>query len=77
MMGFEIARVVAVIVLLGVAAVLTTPKGRLPLALRGICRIMKRDCGENAAETLAKVPPARRMSALLLVIAAIALALVK
>lgn len=38
-----IAKIVLVVALLGVAATLATPKGRLPLALRGLKRILDRD----------------------------------
>jgi len=41
--------VVLVIALLGAAAALATPPGRLPLALRGVYRIMRKDRGESAA----------------------------
>lgn len=42
-MVFEIFRMVLVIVLLGVAAAILTPKGRVPLALRGILRTVASD----------------------------------
>ena len=38
--------VVLVIALLGAAAALATPPGRLPLALRGVYRVLKKDRGE-------------------------------
>ena len=41
--ALQIARLAAVIVLLVAAALVATPKGRLPLALRGIMRTMRRD----------------------------------
>ncbi len=43
--GFQIARLVAVVLLVGGAAALATPPGRLPLALRGVMRILHRDRG--------------------------------
>ena len=45
----ELVIVVLVIALLGAAAALATPPGRLPLALRGVYRIMRKDRGESAA----------------------------
>jgi H+/Cl- antiporter ClcA len=72
----QIARVAAVIALLGIAAALATPKGRLPLALRGVLKVMRRDRGECAAQhPEARVPAWRRALAFLLVLAAAALAL--
>ena len=41
----EIVRLVAVMALVCVAAALATPKGRLPLALRGLSKILRRDAG--------------------------------
>jgi len=41
--GLQILRVVAVVGLIVGAAVLATPKGKLPLALRGVYRIVRRD----------------------------------
>ena len=75
-MCFEFIRVVAVIVLLVVAACLATPPGRLPLALRGIKRIMRKDAGDDAPQVEAKASHLRRLTAFLLVLAATALALV-
>ena len=40
-------RFVAVVALLGIAAVLAMEKGRLPLALRGIRKVMGRDAGSG------------------------------
>ena len=40
-MALQIARLVAVVALLCVAAAIATPKGRLPLALRGLERMLK------------------------------------
>ena len=72
----QIARVAAVIALLGTAAALATPKGRLPLALRGVLKVMRRDRGECAAQHPEERAPAwRRALAFLLVLAAVALAL--
>ena len=60
--------VVLVIALLGAAAALATPPGRLPLALRGVYRILKKDRGESAAPPSAGPAPLwRRILAFLLV----------
>ena len=40
-MVLQIARLVAVVALLCVAAAIATPKGRLPLALRGLAKMLK------------------------------------
>ena len=76
----EIARIIFVIALLGGAAALATPKGRLPLALRGVCRILRKDRGETAApadSSAAKVPLWRRLLAFVLVLIAVLTALVR
>ncbi len=65
-------RFVVVIALLGLAAALATPKGRLPLALRGIRRTLRRDAGAPAAEPSAAraVPLWKRLVAFALVLLA-------
>ncbi len=70
----RIAQVAAVIALLCFAAALATPPGRLPLALRGLQKILHKDGKVNAPPS-AKASPTRRFFAFLLVLAAIALAL--
>ena len=75
-MWFEFIRVLAVIALLIVAACLATPQGRLPLALRGIKRILNRDSGMVESSSSVPASPRRRFFAFLLVLAAVALALV-
>ena len=88
--AFQIVRIVAVMALVCVAAALATPKGRLPLALRGLAKML------NAAQSPSRrqepdgdprcrasrrggdgtVSAARRLLAFALVILAILLALV-
>ena len=75
-MYFEFARVVVVIALLIVAACLATPPGRVPLALRGIKRILNRDSGVAEDAGASSASPRRRFFAFLLVLSAAALALV-
>jgi hypothetical protein len=61
--------VILVIALLGAAAALATPPGRLPLALRGVYRIMRKDRGESAAPPSAGPAPLwRRILAFVLVV---------
>ena len=74
-MYFELFRVVAVIGLVVVAAALATPPGKLPLALRGIRRMLRRDLGESEMPAEAKAPVWRRALAFLLVLLAAAMAL--
>ena len=72
----QVARLVAVVALLVGAAILATPRGRLPLALRGVWRMMQKDRAANAAAPgEARVGAWRRLLAFLMVAAAIALAL--
>ena len=75
--AFQIVRICAVIALVCVAAALATPKGRLPLALRGLAKVL--DDGRAGSMT----PPRRfhrnrptRMLAFILVLLAILLALI-
>ena len=70
-----IARVILVIALLGVAAAIATPKGRLPLALRGVRTILRRDAGVPAETREEGVPRRRRLAAFALVLLAVVFAL--
>ena len=70
-MSGDLIIVVLIIALLGAAAALATPPGRLPLALRGVYRIMRKDRGESAAPPdSGPVPLWRRILAFLLVLIA-------
>ena len=71
-----IVAIVLVIALLCAAAALATPPGRIPLALRGVYRVMRKDRGESAALPKdAVVPLWRRLVAFVLVLLAVAVAL--
>ena len=68
--------VVLVVALLGAAAALATPPGRLPLALRGVCRMLRKDRGESAAPPDSGPAPLwRRVLAFILVVIAALLVL--
>ena len=68
-------RFVPVIALLCVAAALLTEKGRLPLALRGVRKILRRDAGPPAAPGEARgVPAWKRGLAVVLILRAFRLA---
>lgn len=69
-MTFQIIRIIAVVALLGVAAAILTPPGRLPLALRGLNNLLGRPVTDPAG---ASVSPRRRAFAFLLVLLALAL----
>ena len=84
-MLLQIARLVAVVALLCVAAALATPKGRLPLALRGLAKMVRRCEGEkergNEGSHPPTIPPShpsagKRLLAFVLVLLAILLALI-
>ena len=69
-MIFQIVRMVAVVALLGVAAAIATPRGRLPLALRGVNKLLGRPVGNPSGE---KAPLWKRLVALALVLVALVL----
>ena len=76
----EILRLVAVLALVCAAAALTTPKNRVPLALRGVLRILRKDralAGAAQDETPQPVSAARRLVGALLLLLALLLAFVK
>ena len=67
---FQIARICVVIALVCIAAAIATPKGRLPLALRGVAKLFRiSDEDQN-------VPTWKRLLAFVLVLLAILLALI-
>ena len=79
-MALQVARLAAVVALLCAAAAIATPKGRLPLALRGVAKLLARDRGQTQSAAvdcrrLQSVPAGRRFLAFLLVLLAILLAL--
>lgn len=78
-MALQIIRLVLIIALLGAAAAIATPKGRLPLALRGLQKIMRKDRGVASADPRDRgeaVSAGRKALAFALVLAALALAMV-
>ena len=80
-MALQIARLVAVVALLCAAAAVATPKGRLPLALRGRAKMVARDRGQTQSTAvdgcrLQSVSAGKRTLAFLLVLLAILLALI-
>ena len=76
-MVFQVLRLVVVVTLVCAAAALATPPGRIPLALRGIRRILRRDAGLPVQqERDARASGARRGVAFLLVLVAVALAVI-
>lgn len=84
-MVLQIARLVAVVALLCVAAAIATPKGRLPLALRGVAKLVRRCEGEKVRGNEGSHPPTlppshpsagKRAFAFALVVLAVILALI-
>lgn len=67
----EFSRVLLVIALVSIAGAIATPKDRLPLALRGLRKILGKAASE---ESLPRVSLARRIVAFLLVLLAFAVA---
>ena len=77
--AFQLARICLVIALVCVAAVLATPKGRLPLALRGVAKMLACDRRQSIAVDGNRQQSAsvgKRAIAFTLVILAIILALI-
>ena len=77
----QILRLVAVIALVCGAAALATPKGRLPLALRGLAKLLRRDAGtvpSSSPRTCSGQPVslAKRLLAFVLILVAAVLALI-
>ena len=75
----QIVRLVLILALLCVAAAIATPKGRLPLALRGMAKLMARDRGRSTAvdcDRARSVSSSKRAVAFTLIILALLLALV-
>ena len=77
----QIARMVAVLALLCAAAAIATPKGRLPLALRGLAKLLARDRGQAQSAAVESCRPqsvsaGKRTLAFVLVVLAIVLALI-
>ena len=78
---FQIARLVAILALLCVAAAIATPKGRLPFALRGLAKLLARDRGRARSTAVdgyrvQSVSAGKRALAFTLVILAILIALI-
>ena len=79
--AFQLARICLVIALVCVAAALATPKGRLPLALRGLAKMLARDRGQAQSTAvegcrLQPVSAGKRVFAFALVLLAILMALI-
>ena len=74
--AYWVVKIAFVIVLLGVAAAFATPKGRLPLALRGLEKLVRKDRGEDRTAHPAPEAPSgmKRFFAFVLVIIAILIA---
>lgn len=72
----QLVRVILVILLVVTAAVLSTPKGRLPLAVRGLAKILRRDGQETAPNEVKPVPAWKKFLAFILVILAALLSMV-
>ena len=72
----QISKVVAVIVLLGAASAISTPKGRLPLALRGLFKTLGRELPSKLEPEISSVPLWKKIISLILVLAALTVAVI-
>jgi len=70
----QIVRICLVIALVVVAAILSTPRGRVPLALRGVLRILRKDRALAPPPSPEPVPGWKKLLAFVLVILAFILA---
>ena len=68
--AFQIVRILVVLALVCIAAALATPKGRLPLALRGVAKLFHISSDEQT------VPVWKRLLAFVLILLAAVLALI-
>lgn len=68
LVALQIVRIIVVIALVCVAGAMVTPKGRIPLALRGVAKLFKIAAEEQ------KVPGWKKLVAFLLVLGAIIIA---
>ena len=70
-------RFIFVIACLGLAAALLTDKHKLPLALRGLRRVLRKDAGEvQNPDKDSTITPIRRLLAFVLILIAFAIAVV-
>ena len=77
--ALQVLRILAILALLAAAGALATPKGRLPLALRGLAKMLKSDDvrGQEAEGGRWKAEQRKhRPLAMLLVLLAVVLALI-
>lgn len=74
--AIQIARLVVVLALLCVAAAIATPKGCLPLAFRGLAKMLGKDGIQTSGHSDIPVSLARRLLAFLFVLLAALLALI-
>ena len=74
--GIEVARIAAVVALLSVAAAVAAPKGLVPLAFRGLCKVLRRDQPQAAPGDPLPVSRGRRFLAFALVLLAVLVAVV-
>ena len=80
--ALQIVRLVTIVALLCVAAAIATPKNRLPLALRGLAKLLNsvpdasRVAGVGQPDAPTRVPRLKRFLAFLLVLLAILLAMI-
>jgi len=71
----QILRIAAVVALLCASATFATPPGRLPLALRGLAKMLgRRSAAEGDGE--GRVSTGRRLAAFASLLAAVALAMI-
>ena len=68
LVALQIVRIIVVIALVCVAGAMVTPKGRIPLALRGVAKLFKIAAEEQ------KVPGWKKLVAFLLILGAIIIA---
>ncbi len=75
----ELLRVLAVLGLVVAAAAVATPKGRLPLVMRGLLKVMRKTGAAPAADAREAKPVStgRRLVAFALVVLAVALSLAR
>lgn len=68
-------RIAAVVLLLCISSAVATPPGRLPLVLRGLRKVVRKDAGLSCTDEKQSVSVYRKLLSVALIVIAVAIAL--